>query len=405
MKKNIKKIVFSIIDKQKFYKYRRFFIKTLLFKKDIISQFSVTSLGDERSDTFFGYYDISPYQDNELIYIKVDKNSDEANVILKNLDTSNDKIVGKTRAWNWQQGSRLRWIQNKKGYIMYNSFENEQFITKVVNTLNWSEEKLDWPLYDVDSNGRYGLTLDFLRLGKMRPGYGYTNKPYIEPESLKEEGISIIDIMNKTSKKIITYESIVELMNESEKNSCYKKGYINHLAFSPSGKKFLFFWIQISENKIHHANLLVYNIEKSKLTVLEKELSASHYDWIDDESILVTAYDKNRVCRYYVYYMDGNRIDFLHDILTGDGHPTCVGENEIITDTYVDKNGYQKILYVDLKENKVNKLIDIYSTYKHYGEKRCDLHPRINSDTLDICFDADVKGYRKIYLLKGWKKT
>lgn len=404
MKKNLKRIIFSVIDKQKFYKYRRFLIKLLSFKKDIISQYNVTSFGNKSSDTFFGYYDISPFQDNKVIYISVDKNSDEANVILRNLDTAQYMVVGKTLAWNWQQGSRLRGVPNQKDYIMYNSFENEQFITKFVNTLNGSVKKLDWPLYDVDSNGRYGLTLDFLRLGKMRPGYGYTNTPYVEPESLNEEGISIVDIINKTSKKVITYELIAEMMNESEKNSSYKKGYINHLSFSPSGKKFLFFWIQIRENKIHHANLLVYNIEKSELTVLEKELSVSHYDWIDDDSILVTAYDKNRECKYYVYDIDGNRKDFLHDILIGDGHPTCVGENEIITDTYVDKNGYQKILYVDLKENKVIKLIDIYSTYKHYGEKRCDLHPRINSDTLDICFDADVKGHRKIYLLKGWKK-
>lgn len=403
MKKILKKVMFSFVDKQMFYKYRRLLIKILSFKKNIISQFDVISYGDKNSDTFLGYYDISPFQDNKFIYISVDKNKSEANVIVRNMVTGKNQVVGKTQAWNWQQGSRLRWLPNRVDHIMYNSFEDNQFITKIIDISNGDTENLQWPLYDIDCDGKFGITLDFLKLGIMRPGYGYTNLPYIEPNSLNDEGISIVDIGNKTIKKIVTYESISEIMNESNNINYYKKSYINHLSFSPSGKRFLFFWIQIGDNNIHHANLLVYDIEKTEVTVLEKELSVSHYDWIDDDSILVTAYDKERVCRYYIYSINGERKAFLHDILMGDGHPTCIGENEIITDTYVDRIGYQKILYINLKENRVNQLVDIYSNYKHYGERRCDLHPRVDKDTKTICFDADVKGYRKIYLLKEWK--
>lgn len=403
MKKILKKIVFTLIDRQQFYKYRRLLIKLLSFKKNIITHLDIASYGDKRSDTFFGYYDISPFQGNQLTYISANKDEKEANIIVRDMDTGKEKVIGKTTAWNWQQGSRLRWVPNRQYYVMYNDYADNRFITKLVNISNGDIGIVQWPLYDIDCNGKFGLTLDFLRLGIMRPGYGYTNLSYSEPKSLNDEGISIVDIVQKTTKRIITYELISEVMGDNEKTIHYKNSYINHLSFSPSGKKFLFFWIQIAENNIHQANLLVYDIEKTELTALEKELSVSHYDWIDDESIVVTAYDKNRTCRYYIYNVNGERQDFMHDILAGDGHPTWIGNDDIITDTYVDKNGYQKLLHINLKEEKVEQLVDIYSSYKHYGEKRCDLHPRVNMDTFDICFDADVKGYRKIYLLKEWK--
>lgn len=185
----------------------------------------------------------------------------------------------------------------------------------------------------------------------------------------------------------------------------YSKYYINHLSFSPTGDKFLFFWINIKDNGIHMANLLVYDFKKEELIVLENKLSVSHYDWIDDERIIVTAYNEKRECRYYIYNVNGERTNLLHDILTNDGHPTWLGNNKIITDTYIDKYGFQKILYVDIDNRKIDTLIDIYSSYKAFGEKRCDLHPRINNKNDDICFDANVKGNRMLFLLRGWRSN
>ncbi|KDR94653.1 hypothetical protein SAMN02745945_02611 [Peptoclostridium litorale DSM 5388] len=403
MKRILKRVIFNLIDRQKFYKYRRLLAKLLSFKKNIVTKFEIDSYGDNESDTFFGYYDISPFQNDKLAYISVKKDEKEADIIIRDIETGKEKTVGATSAWNWQQGSRLRWVPNRQDHVIYNDFENNQFVTKIVDISSGEIAVKQWPFYDIDYTGRIGITLDFLRLGVMRPGYGYTNLPYVEPQSLNDEGITIVDLLEETTKKVITYELISKVMGQNENTNNYENSYINHLSFSPSGNKFLFFWIQIAENNIHKANLLVYDIEKAELTVLEKELSVSHYDWIDDESIVVTAYDKNRTCRYYIYNVNGERQDFMHDILVGDGHPTWIGNGKVITDTYVDKKGYQKVLLIDINGEKVDQLVDIYSTHKHVGERRCDLHPRVDAETEHICFDADVNGHRKLYLLKGWE--
>lgn len=404
MNELLKKLLFTFIEKQNFYRYRRFVIKLLSFKKNINTNLEIISFGNKEYDTFFGYYDINPFQKNKILYLIKNKKENFANIIIKDLENGNDKIIGKTSAWNWQQGARVRWCPNRPNCIMYNDFENNQFVTKIVNILNKNIEVIQCCLYDVDEKGQFGLTLDFLRLGVMRPGYGYTNQNYKKPTSLSEEGIFLVDISKKIKKKIITYDLISKVNGDNKNVSNYDNCYINHLSFSPSGKKFLFFWIQVTDANIHNADLLVYDIEKERLNILERELSVSHYDWIDDNSIIVTAYNKNRECRYYIYNVNGERKDFMHNFLTGDGHPTWLGPDTMITDTYVDKKGYQKILNVNYLEQKVEQLIDIYSTYKHSGERRCDLHPRVNEETSEICFDADVKGYRELFLMKGWNQ-
>ena len=33
------------------------------------------------------------------------------------------------------------------------------------------------PVYSVANNGKFALTLDFSRLHRLRPGYGYSNLP------------------------------------------------------------------------------------------------------------------------------------------------------------------------------------------------------------------------------------
>ena len=44
--------------------------------------------------------------------------------------------------------------------------------------------------------------------------------------------------------------------------------------------------------------------------------------------------------------------------------------------------------------------MSIYSSAKHLGEKRCDLHPRVSLNSGKVYFDADIDGKRRIYVFK-----
>lgn len=83
-----------------------------------------------------------------------------------------------------------------------------------------------------------------------------------------------------------------------------------------------------------------------------------------------------------------------------DGHPTWVNETCIITDTYPDSNGFQKLLKVNPVTKQVNVLAELYTTEKCIGEKRTDLHPRVDVASGKVCIDSNVKGKRKMVVLE-----
>lgn len=141
---------------------------------------------------------------------------------------------------------------------------------------------------------------------------------------------------------------------------------------------------------------MVWN--KNKIIILDKELSASHYTWKDNNIIMATMYDSKRNCRYFFYNTETLEKNIvMEDLLVKDGHPTFVSENLFVTDTYPDKAGFQKILLVDTQKKEVKTVLSIYSSSKHMGVERCDLHPRYDFENNSVYFDADIDGRRRIY--------
>ena len=126
----------------------------------------------------------------------------------------------------------------------------------------------------------------------MRPGYGYTNAPLDSNTNISSEGIDLVDLSSNTSHRVVTYKEIEVLMERTvDLENCY----LNHLAFSPSGNNLMFFFVE--KGKIHHASLFVYQIAEHRLIPLEIDKSVSHYCWISEDELLVTAYDAARNCR------------------------------------------------------------------------------------------------------------
>ena len=146
----------------------------------------------KNTDTFFGYYDISPFNDqNQLLYIEHPNNSDDVNICVDTLFEHNAKCISKSNAWNWQQGSRLRWYQNSDDTVMFNDYVEGKYICRIVNVNGHDVKKVDWPIYDINENG-IAVSLNFEKLGVLRPGYGYTCIPYT-PTAADEDALIIID--------------------------------------------------------------------------------------------------------------------------------------------------------------------------------------------------------------------
>lgn len=383
-----------------FIKESKYYLYRLLYNlKKINSNFVINNISTNGLHTFFGYYDITPFNPitDEIVYLVLSKDRSTADVCLRNLSIDEFNILARTCAWNWQQGSRLRWLPNDVDRIVFNDYCDGKYIARIVNVRNGEEISLPLPLYDIDQNARYGLSLDFRRLGVMRPGYGYTVDQYVPPKKLDNEGIDLVHLKNGVCERILTYEMVATALKRDF--SGFKNNYINHISFSPSGDKFLFFWLEIVSN-FHKAFLLVFDLNTKKLQPLELEYKVSHYCWIDNETILATAYDDLLRCRYYRYSVSqAGREVVCNKSLKSDGHPSMVSNDVFVTDTYPDRNGFQQLLLCSLKNDSSESIASIYSVPVANPEERTDLHPRLSPSKKLICFDANIYGKRNIFIL------
>mgnify|MGYP001293620873 CR=1 FL=1 len=89
------------------------------------------------------------------------------------------------------------------------------------------------------------------------------------------------------------------------------------------------------------------------------------------------------------------------NILTSDGHPQLSNDgNYLITDTYPNKNGFQKLILYNLNQNK-NVVLGEFKISEHLVSKKmkCDLHPRWNYKGDLISIDSSHEGTRQSYVL------
>lgn len=366
-----------------------------LSKEDSVFNYSI--INEDGYDVFFGYYDITPFNSkDEILYLKKKKSDDKVLICLNDSnDLSQESVLSFTKAWNWQQGCRLRWFPGSDSKIIFNYYENKHYGARVIDKKGNRIRDYRQPLYDISQDGNIGLTLSFERLGAMRPGYGYTCRVYT-PLDLPNESIGIIDMSTDNIVEKLTYASIAEALSCEQ---IFENCYINHLSFSPKGKFFSFFWIEII-NGYHKASLAVCDTNSLAIHPLELDEKVSHYTWIDDDNILCTSYKNSSTCRYFIYNVSKKtKTPFCPQALLEDGHPSIDRGSVILTDTYPDRNGFQRLFLVDSQNESLKLIFTVYMKPTLTGETRTDLHPRFNTDHSKICIDTNRNGHRELIIV------
>lgn len=402
---SIKRILVSLIPKRfnLRVKYAYQFLKRLSSnKRKIETNYELKKLSKPNTHVFFGYYDVTPFntETDEIIYLNLKKDEDVIQIMTNHLeDLSQERKLADSRAWNWQQGIRLRWMPNNSREIVFNDFDGKVYYSRIVNIDTKEERRIDAPLYDISSDGRFGLSIDFERLGAKRPGYGYTCRPYIEAEhQLENESIRLVDLANNTIRDIITFADIANINGCETKD--FSNNYLNHLCFSPSGHQFLFFWLTVKSHT-HKAYLLVHNLISGKTKLIENSEKVSHYVWLNEDTIICTARDNDGRDHYHRYTVStGEKKTLCPAILCYDGHPSVYSKELILTDTYPDTMGYQHLYLANIDKSLKRPVLDIYSNCMITGERRTDLHPRLNTGKTMVCLDANILKYRELYFIK-----
>lgn len=367
-----------------------------------------------KKNIFFGYYDLKQIDkagQRALVHIN-DKKSDPAvdDVDLAFFDICKGtlSVFAKSSAWSRQQGSRLRWHPSIENSVIYNDFDGQRYISRIFDLeKNRVVENIPIALYDIDSNGEFGLGLNFSRLQRLRPGYGYSRIADIT----KNENIPKNDGIFLWSKNSHEVKLIVPL-SEVAKSSGIEDAqhYFNHISISPSGRRFMFFHLwSFGLGTKWGMNLYVCNIDGSDLRCVDDSEIISHYCWYDDNILLTTALasEKMNHSRYILYDIENNKKTVIQsDILEQDGHPTFTNNGSgFITDTYPLKDCMQYVFYSDIKGDLYKELIKVYANPFLIDEHRCDLHPRLDEEHGIISIDTSYSGLRSVLMLKLRNKT
>ena len=348
---------------------------------------------DPEGVNFFGYFDKPAIRNGHVIYHKMDHDGFD---LSRPVDICLDGVkISESNTYNLQQGAMLSWLDDE--HIIHNFFDGS-YKAKIIDIRSREERIIDFPIYSLSSDGSFALSLDFRRLAKLRPDYGYFNIPYQDIDKVSDkEGIYYVDLVKNTHELILSLEEVAEFESKPSMKDAFHK--VNHITVSPDNDKAIFLHRWYDQANVKHTRLLVMDIRTRALKVLADNEMVSHIAWVNNDLLFGYLKGSDDKDAYYYIDMDGNQKRFDHRLLIDDGHPTVYNERYIVTDSYPDSNCRSKLMLIDTENKDVTVLGEFFSPYEYRGERRCDLHPRFDHQKKSLTFDSVYTGKRHIYSL------
>jgi hypothetical protein len=391
---------------------------------------------------FFGFHDLTPWNatTDELVALRtevpedhVPTHRDQADVVIVNEVDGIVTPVGQTRAWNWQMGARQRWLPALgRRVVAYNAETSIGFELRIVDLDTSERRALPWPVHDLHDQRGFGLTLNFRRLFRCQPGYGYDHPSPEETLEPDADGILRVDLASGEGRMILSRGSF---LRELGLHAGTGEHYFTHIQISPDGRRFAFMHrcFLPSGGLINH--LATANTDGTGLRLLLDD-KMSHFDWVDDQRLIVWCrrnplvrrmketpllalarglYRLSRRIRWSpvrqgIYNECFREIDLAtaevtsvgKGVLTEDGHPQVnpVFKHLWINDTYPDANNVMTLMLYD---QRANRRIDVLRLPTQASIKettwRCDLHPRWHPKGQRVSVDSAHSGRRQLVVV------
>ncbi|MCM8807477.1 MAG: hypothetical protein NC926_05970 [Candidatus Omnitrophica bacterium] len=367
----------------------------------------VIPLTPENKICFFGYYDkkqLSP--DNKyFLFLKVDfqdrnpEENDKAEIFIGDIESKKYEKIDETYTWNFQQGCMLSWLSNEE--IIYNIRIGREFFSKIYNVKNGKTKIIERPVSCVFPEKRIALSLNFSRLNKWRPGYGYEGgiDKYENEKWPEKDGIYFVDLNTGEYKLIVPVAKMLEFRKEKNIKNSY--AWFNHTLFNKDGTRFCFVnrWKEKIEES-HKTRFITSDLEGREIYDLIDSYLISHFDWKDEKEIVVWAEINNEQGFWIVEDKTGKYRKISENMQKEDGHCSFSKNKKfILYDTYPVKN-YQYLKIFDIENKKEIVIGKFYSIPQIKSTPiRCDLHPRWENEKV-ITIDSTYEKYRRSYLVE-----
>ena len=376
-------------------------------------EIGLRSVSSPDHHVFFGYYDVTPFSPDErlLLAARVARTCHvpapgvelEVGFYEWQSDSPPFHPLGTTTSWCWQQGCRLQWFPGREGRtILYNRLGLGRYECVVQPIQDRSEiQTYSRPLYAVSPDGRWGFSLNFSRLHRLRPGYGYTGLDDATVGDLApgSDGLWRVDLETGESNLLISLAEMAEF--EAHESMRGAEHYFNHVCVNPASDRLMFFhlWGRGAQRK---SRLVTCNLEGGERCILSNEGHVSHYTWKNSRELLVYATHAETGTGFHLYIdQTDQRTPLGREELREDSHPSySPGGRYLLLDSY--PNGYRR-QHLFLFDNQQQRRIPLAAFYApvRFDETvvRCDLHPRWSPTGRYLCVDSVCPGRRALFVL------
>ena len=409
------------------------------------SQFRSRILASTPADSncFIGFHDIIPWsQDGSRLAIhrtnpafcEMNHCSEPIEICLWHPENGQIEAVDTTTAWNYQQGSRLQWLPGHSDIIVFNSIENGRPVSVYRNVATRERRVVQAPIYAFSPDGKTSIAPNFTTLAHRWKAYGY---PRLEKHPLIEDpdadGLWLVDVASGNQRLFISTGRVAEYLPLPTQD--YSKHFLCHATFSPDGLHIVFLHRYFHPDGGLISRMFVTDRDGKDLTMLAQE-KVSHFDWLDEDSILVWARFASGLAQvrsrglfkspllapfvraarnfkgrwkqkllseaYYAISISDpkSRRRFGWPNLEWDGHPMVARSHHWIVTDYYPSNQYAPVfLYNTHSSACLNVHTFQYNPRSLDSDVKCDLHPRWNRSERLIAVDTCESGYRQVRIV------
>jgi hypothetical protein len=360
---------------------------------------------------FFGYYDKCPWNASQKLMLAHEASfndrpptaEDGVSVGIVHLSDGNRyQRLATSLAWNWQQGSMLQWHPaDPERLLLHNDRREDRFVAIVRDTQGRELNVYERPIYAVSPEGRFAYSVNFARLYTHRPGYGYAGcaDAFAAEPHPRDDGIHRLDLASGRSELVISLERLAHLDADDAWRDAFQ--WINHVQVSPDGTRLAFFHIRRVGEAGWRARLCSCACDGSGPTRVLDAQVVSHYDWLDNEHILIWASDQGRG-HFRLLSVAGEPSGVVGaGVLVEDGHVSFSPDRRwVLNDTYPDRYDMRTLMLYRWSDGRRFDIARMYSPKSRWwGEIRCDLHPRWSRDGTMVCVDSVHSGQRQMYVV------
>lgn len=346
--------------------------------------------------------------------------------------------IGETRAWNWQMGSQLQWLDGADGrQLIHNQRHADRtsrypgFGSVITDVETGSSRALPLPVYVVAPSSEYAMCIDYRRLYVTHETIGYSEEggPFALPLAPGDDGLHRMDLATGAWRMVVSYRQLREFHPRASMDKAIH--WVSHIEINPSSSRVLFLhrWTErVADETCFLHRLITMNPDGSDMRLLEcsdhplpqlaedfdptavgtfdyekSEYQISHPLWRNDRQIIVWGPHAGEI-HYHLYDdAEGGAVQVVgRDVLTENGHMTFspVNPRWLLSDTYPDAKTHERILFLyDMETGLRHDLGSFYADPGLSKENRCDLHPRWSRDGMEVCIDSVHGEGRQMYIV------